>query len=305
MSQARLQRTLRVTFAGMVVNALLATGKIAAGIAGNSNALIADGVESLADLMSSVVVWRGVTLAAEPPDEEHPYGHGKAEPLAAAVVSSMLLFAALWIAVESVRELFRPQGVPAPFTLVVLMVVIVVKELLFRSVLKTSEQVESTAVRTDAWHHRSDAITSAFAFMGIGLALLGGIRWQSADDIAAILAAGVIGFNGWRLLRPALSELMDTSPELEWRSRIYRIAEATPDVVRVEKCIVRKMGFEYFADMHLEVDPLMTVSAAHLVAHNVKDNIRGELPQVRDVLVHIEPARSQHKESTIKHDKTR
>jgi cation diffusion facilitator family transporter len=274
----------------MVVNALLTMGKMAAGIMGNSNALIADAVESLADLFSSVVVWRGVTVAAEPPDEEHPYGHGKAEPLAAAVVATMLLVAALWITIESIREILRPQGPPAAFTLVVLLVVVLIKELLFRRVLRTATDIESSVIRSDAWHHRSDAITSAFAFIGISVALLGGRKWEEADDVAAILAACVIAFNGWRLLRPAMDELMDTSPEAEWREKISDVAASTPHVVRVEKCIVRKMGFEYFADMHVEVDPEMTVRDAHLVAHRVKDNIRRELPQVRDVLVHIEPA---------------
>lgn len=294
MSEARLKRSLRITFTGMVVNALLATSKMAAGIMGSSNALIADGVESLADLLSSLVVWRGVTLAAEPPDEEHPYGHGKAEPLAAAVVATMLLVAALWITIESVREIFRPHGAPASFTLGVLIGVVVIKEILFRRVLKTATEIESTVVHSDAWHHRSDAITSTFALIGIGVALLGGPGWERADDIAAILAAGIIAFNGWRLLRPAMNELMDTSPELGWRQRISSIAERTQHVIRVEKCIVRKMGYEYFADMHVEVDPNMTVRDAHLVAHIVKDNIRAELPQVRDVLVHIEPAAEGH-----------
>lgn len=290
MSKSRLEHSLKATLTGMVVNAVLAIGKMAAGVFGNSNALIADGVESLADLLSSLVVWRGVTVAAEPPDEEHPYGHGKAEPLAAAVVATMLLVAALWIIIESIREVIRPHDTPAPYTLAVLVIVIILKELLFRRVLRTAVQIDSAVVTTDAWHHRSDAITSAFAFLGISVALLGGPGWEWTDDVAAVLAGAIIALNGWRLLRPALDELMDTSPQLEWREKLITIAESTPNVVRVEKCIVRKMGYEFFADMHLEVDPQMTVSDAHLVAHNVKDNIRRDLPQVRDVLVHIEPA---------------
>jgi cation diffusion facilitator family transporter len=265
---------------------------LAAGIVGHSNALIADGVESLADILSSLVVWRGVVVAAAPADEEHPYGHGKAEPLATAVVASMLLFAAVWIAVESIRQILKPHETPAPFTLVVLVAVVLVKEFLFRFVSKEGLQVESDLVKSDAWHHRSDAITSAFAFVGIGIALLGGKGWESADDYAALVAAGIIGFNGLKLLRPALDELMDTSPTQDWREKITTLAAATPEVIRVEKCIVRKVGMNYFADMHLEVDGQMTVDRAHWIAHLVKDNIRRELPQVRDVLVHIEPAAS-------------
>ena len=290
MAEQRLQRSLRTTFIGMVVNAFLSVGKMFAGIAGHSNALVADGVESLADVFSSLVVWRGVTVAAEPADEEHPYGHGKAEPLAAAVVSTMLLVAALWIAIESVRQILRPHETPAPFTLFVLLGVVLVKEVLFRFAFKEGARLESQVVQTDAWHHRSDAITSAFALVGISVALWGGKGWESADDYAALLASGVIAFNGLKLLRPALNELMDTSPAQEWHEKVTRLAASTAEVVRVEKCIVRKVGTNYFADMHIEVNGNMTVQRAHQIAHNVKDNIRRELPAVRDVLVHVEPA---------------
>lgn len=290
MAQHRLERSLRATLIGLTVNAVLSVGKMAAGIAGSSNALIADGVESLADVFSSVIVWRGVTVAAEPADEEHPYGHGKAEPLAAAVVAAMLMVAALWIAIESTRQILRPHATPASFTLVVLVTVVLIKELLFRYAASEARQLGSQAVQADAWHHRSDAITSAFAFVGIVIALVGGPGWEAADDYAALLAAGIIAFNGWSLLRPALNELMDATPALEWRDKITQAAAATSQVIRVEKCIVRKMGVQYFADMHIEVDPQLTVAQAHQIAHQVKDNVRRAVPEVRDVLVHIEPA---------------
>jgi cation diffusion facilitator family transporter len=290
MGDNRLQRSVRITVIGLCVNAVLSIGKLLAGYFGHSNALVADGVESLADILSSVVVWHGVMVAAAPPDEEHPYGHGEAEPIAAAVVASLLLFAALWITAESVRQILRPHATPAPFTLIVLIAVVIIKEMLFRVVTKEGAHLDSSVVQTDAWHHRSDAITSAFAFVGISIALVGGKGWESADDWAALLAAGVIAFNGLRLLKPALNELMDTSPQMEWREQLVKIAAATPEVVRVEKCIVRKMGTQYFADMHIEVDPQMSVEAAHRVAHQVKDNIRLKYPAVRDVLVHVEPA---------------
>lgn len=287
----RLQRSLRATFMGLAVNAVLTGAKFAAGIAGHSHALVADAVESLGDIFSSIIIWRALIVAAEPADEDHPYGHGKAEPLAAAIVSTMLLLAAGWIVLSAVRAVAQPHPAPAPFTLLVLGAVIVIKEGLFRFVRREAASVQSSAVRTDAWHHRSDAITSLAAATGISVALIGGKGYEAADDVAAIVAAGVIAWNGWRLLRPALDELMDTAPNPEVVRQVRRVAEAVPGVARVEKCLVRKVGYDYFVDIHVEVDPQMTVQRSHEIAHDVKDKIRGQIPAVRDVLVHIEPAR--------------
>jgi cation diffusion facilitator family transporter len=274
----------------MIVNALLATAKMVTGVVGHSHALVADGVESLADLLSSAVVWRGLVVAAEPADEDHPYGHGKAEPIAAAVVSTMLLLAAMGIVVQAIRGILQPHHGPAIYTLVVLIVVVVVKESLFRLVWREGTSVDSSAVRTDAWHHRSDAITSLVAGIGISVALIGGTGYEAADSVAAIVAAGIIAWNGWRLLRPALDELMDALPNTEVIDEIRKIAGTIPGVEKVEKCLVRKMGYHYFVDMHVEVNPQMTVERAHGIAHDVKDKVRAQLPMVYDVLVHIEPA---------------
>ena len=285
----RLQRSLRATFIGMASNAVLSAVKLAAGIAGHSHALVADAVESFADVFSSLIVWRGVTVAAEPADEDHPYGHGKAEPIASAIVATMLLGAALWIALKAFGEITKPHPVPAPFTLIVLVLVVVVKEILFRFVRREGKAVDSSAVRTDAWHHRSDAITSVAAGIGISVSLIGGKGFEAADDVAAIAAAGVIAWNGWHLLRPALNELMDAAPGREIIDQIRQLAKDTPGVGRVEKCIVRKVGYQYFVDMHVEVDPQMTVLQSHQIAHEVKDKVRAKMPSVSDVLVHIEP----------------
>jgi cation diffusion facilitator family transporter len=281
---------LRATFTGLAVNVVLTCSKLAAGIFGHSHALIADAVESLADIFSSIIVWRGLVVAAEPADEDHPYGHGKAEPIAAAVVSFMLLLAAGWIAITAITEISVRRISPAPFTLAVLLFVIIIKESLFRFVSHTSATVDSAAVKADAWHHRSDAITSLAAAIGITVSLVGGPGYEKADDIAAIAAALVIAWNGWHQLRPALNELMDRSPRHEVIDRIRRIGEATPGVDAVEKCMVRKMGYQYYVDMHVEVDPQMTVQQSHEIAHAVKDKIRAEVPRVHDVLVHIEPS---------------
>lgn len=271
------------------MNAVLATVKMLAGIFGRSHALIADAVESMADVFSSIVVWRGVVVAAEPPDEDHPYGHGKAEPLAAAVVSTMLLLAAAWIISSAFHAIVEPHPAPKPFTLIILVVVILVKEGLFRFALHEAVSVDSSVVATDAWHHRSDVITSFAAAIGITIALLGGKGFEAADDWAAIAAACVIAWNGWHLLRPAMNELMDRSPNREVIDKIRTVAAAVPGVERVEKCLVRQMGYQYFVDMHVEVDPQMTVLRSHEIAHNVKDNVRAQIPRVRDVLIHIEP----------------
>ena len=291
MPLTRLQRSLRATFLGMATNAMLSGVKLAAGIAGHSHALVADAVESFADVFSSLIVWRGVTVAAAPADEDHPYGHGKAEPLAAAIVSVMLLLAAGWIAFKAFNEVTTPHQVPAPFTLVVLVVVVIVKEILFRFVRREARVVDNSAVRTDAWHHRSDAITSFAAGIGISVSLIGGKGYEAADDWAAMAAACVIAWNGWRLLRPAFNELMDAAPDRRIRDEIRRLAEMTPGVARVEKCFVRKMGYQLYVDMHVEVDPQMTVLHSHKIAHEVKDKVCAEIPRVRDVLIHVEPSK--------------
>ena len=298
MPKDRLQRGLRATFLGIAVNIVLGCAKFAAGIFGHSHALIADATESFADIFNSLVIWRGLVVAAAPPDEEHPYGHSKAEPLAAAFGAVMLAAAAVWIAgrgVADIYELLNPQTFHYHheplrwFTLVVLVVVIVVKEGLFRFVVGEGEATDNSAVKTDAWHHRSDAITSAGAFIGIGIALIGGEKYSWADDAAAIFCAFIIGINGWILLRPALSELMDKAADREVIEKIRQTAAGTSGVERVEKCFARKAGHLYFVEMHIQVDPLMTVRHSHEIAHDVKDKIREAMPEVSDVLVHIEP----------------
>jgi cation diffusion facilitator family transporter len=281
----------RVALLGLAINVVLASVKIVAGVVGHAYVLIADGIESALDVGGSIVIWGGLTVAARPPDRTHPYGHGKAEPIAALVVAICVLAAAIGLAIESVREILTPHHGPAPFTLAILVAVIVIKEFLFRYVNRIGRDLESTAVQTDAWHHRSDVITSLAAAVGISIALVGGKEYAGADEVAAIVAAGIIFWNGGRLLRPALNELMDRSPSGGVVERIRNLAQSVPGVEQVEKCLVRKMGYQYYVDMHVEVDPQMTVQRSHEIAHEVKDKIRGEMHTVRDVLVHIEPVR--------------
>jgi cation diffusion facilitator family transporter len=289
---------LRATFLGIAVNVVLGAAKFLAGIFGHSHALIADATESFADIFNSLVVWRGIIVAAAPPDKEHPYGHSKAEPLAGAFGAVMLLAAAVWIggkAALNIYQFLHPQIFDEPraplraFTLIVLVVVIVVKEGLFRFVIGEGDATDNSAVKTDAWHHRSDAITSAGAFIGISIALIGGEKFSWADDAAAIFCAVIIGINGWLLLRPPLGELMDEAPDPKIVGQIRQLAADTSGVARVEKCFVRKAGHLFFVEMHVEVDPQMTVLRSHEIAHDVKDKIRETMPAVSDVLVHIEP----------------
>jgi cation diffusion facilitator family transporter len=289
--KARLSRGLRATFVGMAVNAILTGTKFTVGVLGHSNALIADAVESLADMISSLIVWRGLVVAAAPADREHPYGHGKAEPLAAAFVATMLLVAAGFIAWRSANALtLETREMPHAFTLYVLMGVVLIKELMYRFVSKEAGSLESITLYSDAAHHRSDAITSLAAAVGISVALMGGPKFAKADDAAAIIAACIIGYNGFHLLRPAVNELMDTSPNRALVQEIEKAACEVEGVHAVEKCLARKSGYNYLVDMHVEVDPQMTVSNAHKISHRVKDHVKAKVPEVSDVLVHIEPA---------------
>jgi cation diffusion facilitator family transporter len=290
MGTSRLQRSVRVTLIGFAVNVLLAVSKLIAGVLGHSHALVADSIESFGDLLSSLIVWRGLVVAATPADEDHPYGHGKAEPIAAALVATLLLVAALGIFIKSALAIATPALAPRPFTLVVLLLVVVIKETLFRFVAREGILSESVALGSDAWHHRSDAITSLCAAIGIGVAIVGGEAFQVADPIAAMAAGGIIAWNGSFLLRSALSELMDATPSADVRGKVRQVAQGVPGVEGIETCVVRKMGYHYYVDMHVEVDPALTVQEAHDIAHLVKDRVREEIPAVYDVLIHIEPA---------------
>jgi cation diffusion facilitator family transporter len=277
----------RLALAGMVANAFLAVLKVVGGIVGNTYALIADGVESLLDIFNSLVVWFGLRVAAAPPDEEHPYGHGKAEVVAAIVVAVTMIAAAVLLAVQSIQEILTPHKMPAPWTLYLLGGVVIVKELLFRRVARTGDEIGSSAVKADAWHHRSDAITSALAFFGILAALY--FQSPSADDWAALGASGIVAWNGVRLLRPALHEAMDTVPPGSLAQDVRELAGAVEGVRALDQCRVRKMGLDFYVDLHVGVDPSLSVREGHRIAHAVRKAIREAKPQVADVLVHIEP----------------
>jgi cation diffusion facilitator family transporter len=289
-SQSISQTGARFALFGLIANVLLATAKIFAGAIGHAYVLIADGIESALDAGGSIVIWGGLTVAARPPDQTHPYGHGKAEPIAAIIVSVGVLAAAIGLAIQSVREIFLPHHAPAPWTLAVLIITVAIKESLYRYTIRFGRKVESTAVKTDAWHHRMDAMTSIAAFIGISLALIGGKRWQSADDWAALVACALIAANGIRIARPAFYEIMDTAPGGKIVRSIRAVASSVPGVMEVEKCHARKMGLDYYVDLHVGVDGNISVHQGHQIAHRVKTAIKQSDSRVADVLVHVEPA---------------
>ncbi len=277
------------TLLGISVNLALGLAKCSAGLLGNSFALVADGLESITDVLSGLVVYFGLKIAVKPPDKDHPYGHGKAEPIASVVVSLALMVAAGVIIYEGIREIIAPHPAPKPYTLVVLAGVLIIKGLLFRKVHSVGESIGSLAVKSDAWHHKSDALTSAFAFVGISIAILGGPGWEAADGWAALCAALVILYNSWKQLRPAFQELGDVAPDRTMEAQVREIAGHVSGVLGLDKCLLRKMGFTFYVDLHIIVKGDMTVREGHRLSHHVEDEIRKALPQVAEVLVHVEP----------------
>ncbi len=287
----------RFALAGLLANMALAIGKLLAGILGNSYALVADAIESLADIVGSGVIFSGLVISSRPASEQHPYGFGKAEPLASLAVAILVLLAGGAIAYEAVQEIITPHHTPEWWTLLVLVVVVVVKETLFRLGRRRARADSSTALATDAFHHRADAVTSLAAFIGISIALIGKWRtgtdaWAPADDWAALLASGIIAAGAVRMMIPPLRELLDQQSE-EIAEAARAAAAEVPGVVNVQKSFARKSGVLYWIDMHVWVNGTMTVRESHALAHAVKDAVRAKLPQVRDVLIHIEPAATQ------------
>jgi cation diffusion facilitator family transporter len=283
-------RSERSALLGVIINPLLVIIKLTAGILGHSYALIADAIESGLDIGVSIVTWRAIRLGAKPPDSDHPYGHGKAEPLAAMVIALVMIVAAIGLAIESVQLIVTRHPLPHFFTLPVLAVVIVTKELLSRFVFKVGKSVNSTIMRVDAWHHRADALVSISAFIGISVALIKGDGYESADDWAALVACAIIIFNAIHMFRPALAEVMDAVPDNDdIEKQVREIASKVKDVRKLDKCRVRKYGLKWIVDLHVGVDGDLSVKHGHAIAHEVKDALIRAGIGVADVLVHIEP----------------
>ena len=284
---------IRASLGAVLVSLALGAIKIITGIVGGSYALMADGIESMLDVGSGLVVAGSLKLAAQPPDEDYPFGYGKVEPVAALIIATGLLAAAVVIAIQSVREIIAPERAPAAFTLIVLVLVVAIKELLYRYLSRAGESIGSQALRTDAWHHRSDSLTSLAAFIGISVALIGGDGYEQADGWAALFAAGVIAFNGVQLVRAGWREMMDAALPERVVEDIREISRRVDGVAGIDMCRVRKSGLGLWVDIHVEVHGDMTVRDGHEIAHRVKDALMASKHNVMDAVVHIEPMETE------------
>jgi len=284
------ETAVKTTYFSIAGNTTLALIKGLAGIFGNSYALIADAIESTTDIFASLLVLLGLKYASRPADENHPYGHGRIEPLVTFIVVAFLVISASIIAYESIDNISTPHALPKPFTLFILGAIIIWKEVSFRIVLKKSKETHSSSLKADAWHHRSDAITSIAAFIGITIALYAGKGYESADDWAALFASGFILYNSFLIFRPALGEIMDEHTHHELIDQIRKVAKTVDGVDNTEKCFIRKAGMKYHVDLHARVNGNITVTEGHTIAHNLKDKLRSEISSLGHVLIHIEPS---------------
>ncbi|MCB9032715.1 MAG: cation transporter [Chitinophagales bacterium] len=281
---------IKTTYLSILGNLLLATIKGLAGFFGNSYALIADAIESSADVLSSTLLLFGLKYSNKPADEDHPYGHGKIEPLVTFFIVAFLVISAFLIAYKGVINILSDdQEAPEAWTLIVLAVIIIWKELSYQYIVRKSKQINSTALKADAWHHRSDAITSIAAFIGISIALIFGKGFEVADDWAALFASGFILYNSYLILRPALGEIMDEHFYDDLIAEIRVRSLEVNGILATEKCFVRKSGMQYLIDLHAEVDGNISVADGHEIAHHLKDHLMETIPNISDVLIHIEP----------------
>lgn len=283
------ETAIKATYFSILGNASLAIIKGSAGFFGNSYALIADAIESTTDIFASFLVLFGLKYASRPADKNHPYGHGRAEPLITFLVVGFLITSASIIAYESIKNIGTPHDLPKTWTLFVLAPLIIWKEISFRLVMKKAKETNSSSLKADAWHHRSDAITSIAAFIGISVALYFGKGYETADDWAALFASGFIFYNSYLIFRPALGEIMDEHVYDDLVDDIRKVALTVDGVIGTEKCFIRKAGMKYHVDLHATVNANHTVKHGHDIAHKLKDTLRNEIPQLGHVLIHIEP----------------
>jgi cation diffusion facilitator family transporter len=284
------EKAIRTTYLSIFGNMALAIAKGITGVFGNSYALIADAIESTTDVFSSILVLFGLKYATKPADDNHPYGHGKAEPLLTFVVVGFLVVSATVIAYESIKHIQTPHKVPEKFTLVVLGIIVIIKEIFYRFVSQKGKETKSGALQADAWHHRSDAITSLMAFIGISIAIFMGNGYETADDWAALLGSGFIIYNAFKIFRPALGEIMDEHMYDEFIVDIRVTSKTVEGVIDTEKCFVRKAGLTFHVDLHLIVKGDISVREGHGIAHRLKNVLQVQFPEISDVLIHVEPA---------------
>jgi cation diffusion facilitator family transporter len=283
------QKAIKATYFSIIGNTALALIKGLAGFFGNSYALIADAIESTTDIFASFLVLFGIKYSNRPADENHPYGHGRAEPLITFLVVGFLITSATIIGYESIINIQTPHQLPKPWTLFVLGAIIIWKEYSFRLVMKRSKETNSSSLKADAWHHRSDALTSVAAFIGISIALFLGKGYEAADDWAALFASVFILYNSYLIFRPALGEIMDEHLYDDLVEEIRKVSLQVDGIIDTEKCFIRKAGMKYHVDLHARVKGTITVKEGHDLSHKLKDTLREKIPELGHVLIHIEP----------------
>ena len=280
---------IKTTYFSILSNTSLAAIKWIAGYFGNSYALIADAIESTTDIFSSALVLVGIKYSSKPADKNHPYGHGRIEPLVTFAVVGFLVISASIIARQSIINIQTPHDLPKAYTLIILAGIIIWKEISYRLVIKKSIETKSSSLKADAWHHRSDAITSVAAFIGITIALIMGKGFESADDWAALFAAGFILYNCYLIFRPALGEVMDEHTHDDFILSIREISKDVTGVIATEKCLIRKTGMKYHVDLHIIVNGEISVREGHIISHKLKSLLQNKLPEISNILIHVEP----------------
>jgi cation diffusion facilitator family transporter len=283
------KKAIKTAYFSIAGNLVLAIIKGLAGIFGNAYALIADAIESITDVFSSTLVLLGFKYSNKPADENHPYGHGRIEPLITFIVVGFLIFSSILIAYESIKNIKAPHEIPKSWTLIVLGIIILWKEISYQYVIRKSKQINSSSLKAEAWHHRSDAITSVSAFIGISIALIFGKGYETADDWAALFASAFIMYNAYLIFRPALGEILDENTFNEFIKKIKETASTVEGVLGTEKCYVRKTGLNFYIDLHAIVDGNITVTKGHEISHKLKDVLMIKFPEIGNVLIHIEP----------------
>ncbi len=284
----------KVTLWGCVVNIALAIAKVIAGVVGRSGAMVADAVHSLSDLASDVVVILFVKLASKPKDEDHHYGHGKYETLATTIIGLALAIVGIGILSDSAIRIYGAmQGEeleqPHLIALIVAALSIVAKEILFHQTLKVGRKVNSPAVIANAWHHRSDALSSVGTFIGIGCAYFLGSAWRIADPIAAIVVAGLILKVAFDLVRVGIDELLERSLPQEQQDEILEIISKNPKITTPHNLRTRRIGNNVAIEIHIRVDGSMSVADSHLLTVEIERNLREKYGQGSIINIHVEP----------------
>jgi cation diffusion facilitator family transporter len=279
----------RAALLGLVINLFLGLAKLIGGLIANSFALVSDSVNSLGDVFCSTVILVAYKVAQTPPDKEHPYGHTRAEAIAGSNVALVVILSALWVGWATLRHINDVHELPPDWTLWLAGLNVVIKEILYQYKIRVAKRTGSTAILANAWDHRSDGLCSLAVLFGLGIMRLGGPQFRLADEIVSLLIVAAILWTGYSLFRKSVHELLDVQADDPFVLDVRKTAGGVSGVLGVEKLRIRKTGLEYLADIHIEVDPCLTVAAGHNIGHAVKDQLLHRFPNLRDVLVHLEP----------------